>query len=213
MKECSLFEETLFFTSYRYCIGRKSYVSSFAYELPQHFYHKLSSARRKFTSKDIRKCIEEKLQWLPIKVIIRGSLLETNYLTTLLEFIYQQNIQSEKELLTYTNIVYNPNNKTFTFKRCEAPEKEYFIESTIDALIDWEAFASCFEGKFKYYNNEPYFRAWKHKTEIMPPPEDQFRKRVFGWEPVWIPLNEYLNNSMCYIQEETFLTKIQDEKV
>ena len=41
-EQCSLFEEMLMWTSYRYCIGRHTYVTSLAGEMAQHYYNRLS---------------------------------------------------------------------------------------------------------------------------------------------------------------------------
>ena len=39
--KCSMFEEMLMWTSYRYCIGRHTYVTSMAGEMAQNYYDRL----------------------------------------------------------------------------------------------------------------------------------------------------------------------------
>ena len=45
------FEEMLMWTSYRYAIGRKTYVSCLAHEIPQHYYEKLSKEKGGLTGR------------------------------------------------------------------------------------------------------------------------------------------------------------------
>lgn len=52
-------EEMLFWTSYRYCIGRKTYVSDLAYYMAKKYYPLLSDGRLEFAANDIRKEIED----------------------------------------------------------------------------------------------------------------------------------------------------------
>jgi hypothetical protein len=50
----SLDEEMLMWTSYRYCIGRKTYVTSLASYIGKKYYNLLSDERAEFTLKDIK---------------------------------------------------------------------------------------------------------------------------------------------------------------
>lgn len=54
-------EEMLMWTSYRYCIGRHTYVSTLAPYIGQKYYKLLSDERLAFTAKDIRDCIKDAL--------------------------------------------------------------------------------------------------------------------------------------------------------
>ena len=60
-RKCSMDEEMLMWTSYRYCIGRHTYVSSLAPYIGQKYYNILSDDRLEFTAKDIRDCIKDAL--------------------------------------------------------------------------------------------------------------------------------------------------------
>ena len=64
------FEEMLMWTSYRYAIGRKTYVSCLSYEIPQHYYKKLSKERREFIANDIRREIANHLICMPFSLTI-----------------------------------------------------------------------------------------------------------------------------------------------
>ena len=65
--QCTLFEEMLMWTSYRYCIGRKTYVSTMAHEMAQYFYDRLPDMRMEQTVEDIRREIYDKLRFLPFE--------------------------------------------------------------------------------------------------------------------------------------------------
>lgn len=58
---CSMDEEMLMWTSYRYCIGRHTYVSSLAPYIGRKYYKLLSDERLEFAAKDIRDCIKDAL--------------------------------------------------------------------------------------------------------------------------------------------------------
>ena len=99
-EQCSLFEEMLMWTSYRYCIGRHTYVTSLAGEIAQHYYNRLSDERMEFTATDIRKEISDKLQWLPFNFKIHRMYDSDpfNPLDALLTFIQKNNIDTIDEL-------------------------------------------------------------------------------------------------------------------
>ena len=58
---CSMDEEMLMWTSYRYCIGRHTYVSSLAPYIGRKYYNLLSDERLAFTANDIRDSIKDAL--------------------------------------------------------------------------------------------------------------------------------------------------------
>ena len=96
-------------TSYRYCIGRKSYVSCMSYEIPQSYYHRLSDERKQFVANDVRGEILDKLKWLPTGINISRTYNtdELNPIKVLIEFFTQENIQSLDEFLTYRDLTYD----------------------------------------------------------------------------------------------------------
>ena len=115
---CSLFEEMLMWTSYRYCIGRHTYVTSLAGEIAQHYYNRLSDERMEFTVTDIRGEIYDRLQLLPFnfrihRIYTNDSL---NPLDALLTFIQKNNIDTIDELYKYTNIEYNAHTDEYKFE-------------------------------------------------------------------------------------------------
>ena len=63
VEHCSLFEEMLMWTSYRYCIGRHTYVVTMAYDIAQHYYNKLTDEQKEHAADDIRQQILHQLLW------------------------------------------------------------------------------------------------------------------------------------------------------
>ena len=95
-KKCSTFEEMLMWTSYRYCIGRHTYVTSLAGEIAQNYYDRLDDDRLEFTANDIRSQIYDKLQWLPFQFNIHRMYNDDpfNPIDVLMEFIDRLGIMS-----------------------------------------------------------------------------------------------------------------------
>ena len=71
--KCSDFEEMLMWTSYRYCIGRHTYVITMADDIGKHYYNKLSKERKEFTAQDIRNEIMTHLSYLPFSFRIHRT--------------------------------------------------------------------------------------------------------------------------------------------
>ena len=161
-EKCSLFEEMLMWTSYRYCIGRKSYVSSMANDIAQHYYNRLSDERKTFTANDIRKEIYDKLSWFPFKFTIHRIYNEDKLdpIDALLTFFEKENITSIKDLFTYSKIEYNSHTGEFTCDRCIPTITNYFSVFDIDELLPWANLASCFD----HENHKLIKKHWKTRN-------------------------------------------------
>lgn len=214
---CSLFEEMLMWTSYRYAIGRKSYVSSLAEELPQHYYNRLTDGRKIFTASDIRKEIYDHLRWLPFNFSIDRmyNTDELNPISVLMKFIEREKISNMNEFAYYKEVNYNSHTDDFTCVKSNPTLKEYFSISDIDDLIPWETFASCFDLKnHKFYKGEEVFKTWKRKTVPVEGKTHYFVNAEFGWEPIWINLNSFLKmGGYCaYMFEKDIVNELKDIK-
>lgn len=221
---CSLFEEMLMWTSYRYCIGRHTYVTSLAGEIAQHYYNRLSDERMEFTATDIRGEIYDKLQLLPFnfrihRIYTNDSL---NPLDGFLTFIQKNNIDTIDELYKYTNIEYNAHTDEYNFEIKKPTIKSYFSVSDIDDLIPWENLAACFDKKNHKIITTEYegktethrcFKSWKKVSVPCEGKPGYYKVSEFGWEPIWIVVDEYLKtgNTNRYLADE-FITKVEDIK-
>lgn len=221
---CSLFEEMLMWTSYRYCIGRHTYVTSLAGEIAQHYYNRLSDERMEFTATDIRREIYDKLQWLPFnfKILMMHVNDSPNPLDTLLTFIWKNNIDTIDEFSKYTNLEYVAYADEYKFEIKKPTITSYFSVSDIDDLIPWENLAACFDKKNHKIVTTEYegktethrcFKSWKRVSVSCEDKPGYYKMSEFGWEPIWIVVDEYLKtgNTNRYLVDE-FITKVEDCK-
>jgi len=223
-EKCSLFEEMLMWTSYRYCIGRHTYVTSLAGEMAQHYYDRLTDERMEFTASDIRREIYDKLQWLPFKFNIHRmyDCDPLNPLDALLTFIQKNNIDTTDEFYKYANLEYDAHTDEYKFETKTPTIKSYFSVNDIEDLIPWENLAACFDKKnhkiitTEYDGKTETHRCFKSWKRVSVPCEDKpgyYRVSEFGWIPVWIVVDTYLKsgNTNRYLGDE-FITKVEDIK-
>lgn len=221
---CSLFEEMLMWTSYRYCIGRHTYVTSLAGEIAQHYYNRLSDERMEFTAKDIRREIYDKLQWLPFNFNINRMYDSDpfNPLDALLTFIQKNNIDTINELYKYSSIEYDAHNGEYMCEIKKPTIKSYFSSSDIEDLIPWENLAACFDKKnhkivtTEYEGKTETHRCFKSWKKVSVPCEDKpgyYQTLELGWTPIWVVVDDYLKtgNTNRYLIDE-FITKVEDYK-
>ena len=223
-KGCSLFEEMLMWTSYRYCIGRHTYVTSLAGEMAQHYYDKLSDERLEFTAKDIRSEIMYHLEFLPFKFRIQRwyEADEFNPIKVLMTFLKDYKIDSYDEFIKVCNLEYDVNHNTFTFEKKEPTLKSYFSVSDIEDLLPWENLAACFDKKnhkmvtLEYDDGKTEthecFQSWTRKTVPMEDKPGYVRSAEWGWEPVWIDVDDYIKtgDNHRYINEE-YIKEIKEK--
>ena len=223
-EKCSLFEEMLMWTSYRYCIGRHTYVTSLAGEMAQHYYDKLSDERLEFTANDIRMEIYDKLQWLPFKFNIHRMYDSDplNPLDVLMEFIDRLGIMSLDQFLSYSNIEYDVHNDKFEWEKKTPTIKSYFSISDIDDLIPWNNLAACFDKKNHKIITTEYdgktetyecFKTWVRKSVPCEDKPGYYRQTEFGWEPRWVVVDEYLKTGNTYkTLNEDFIKDIKEKE-
>ena len=221
-EKCSLFEEMLMWTSYRYCIGRHTYVTSLAGEMAQHYYDKLSDERLEFTANDIRREIYDKLQWLPFKFNIHRMYNEDSFdpIDVIMTFIQKENIKSLDEFASYAELEYDAHKDEYVFDKKTPTIKSFFNISDIEDLLPWADLASCFDKKnhkivtTEYEGKTETHRCFKSWKRVSVPCEDKpgyYRVSEFGWTPIWIVVDEYLKsgNTNRYLADE-FITNVDD---
>lgn len=145
-----MFMEDLLWTSYRYCIGRHTYVSTLARDMGTYFYDKLSDGRKKGIAEDIRLQIAEKLQMEPFNFCYDWSVprKERKPLEHLLEFINSQNFESERGLMKFTCIrVYKQDGELkYETAKTENPKHELPIyEFELLDYLPWADLASLYD--------------------------------------------------------------------
>lgn len=207
-EKCSLDEEMLMWTSYRYCIGRRTYVTEMAYYIAQKYYPILSDERRLFTADDIRREIFDKLKWVVPNYEIHRFYSEEPFhpLENLFEFINRENINSVEEFITYANINYDVPKDKFTFDKCTPNVRKYVNTSDFEDLIPWMDLANCFDTKCHKIaelndgTEVEVFPSWQRKSVKMED-SDMYRITSFGWEPIWKSVNDFIRKgrNMYYI--------------
>jgi len=221
-EKCSLFEEMLMWTSYRYCIGRHTYVTSLASEMAQHYYNKLEDDRKEFTATDIRKEIMDKLRFLPFSFNI-SRWYDTdayNPIEVFMNFLDRYKVESYDNLITYNKVEYDVNHDEFTFEKKIPTIKSYFSVSDIDELLPWENLAACFDVKNHKMVTIEYdgkteklecFKSWVRKSVPIEDRPGYYRTAEFGWEPVWVCVDEYvkMGDGHHYLNSD-YVTKVED---
>ena len=147
-----IFMEDLLWTSYRYCIGRHTYVSSLAKDMGDYFYDELTDERKIHIAEDIRSQIEDRLHAESFNFSYDWSVprRERRPLEHLLEFINSQDFTSEKDLIKFTRIeAYKKNGKlNYETSKTENPKFELPVyEFELLDYLPWADLASLFDIK------------------------------------------------------------------
>ena len=152
-QEISIDEEMLIWTSYRYCIGRKTYVSTLASYIAKKYYDLLSNERLDFMARDIRSCIYDQLRFNTVSFNYEGSVFEKerNALADFLTWI-NENIAKDsdwlgiKEIICYKDSYSDNAPKKFEIRKSDRVTLKPF-QSDFEDLLTWEKLASFFDKK------------------------------------------------------------------
>lgn len=216
-------EEMLMWTSYRYCIGRQTYVSTLAPYIGKKYYPLLSNEQSDFTAKDIRRCIEDVLNHGLLTFKYDGTIFEderdalNDFLTWL-----NENIQSDKDLIGIDTIeCYRESYKKDEPKKFFVTKKSHYefskYEHEFSDLLVWHKLSSLFDRKnhvkvlVKYDGKEECkecFYAWcKTLTQV----EDGLYKNTpWKYEKRLVSVERYLERGeYCGYLNEECITKIE----
>jgi hypothetical protein len=221
-RKCSIDEEMLMWTSYRYCIGRKTYVNTLANYIASHYYPILSDERKQFTAKDIKDCINQVLFLSTPSLCYNGNVSYDNRdgLDDLIKYL-NENVNGEKDLIGIKSI--EVIQKSYTnpekyFETSPLNRNRTILDFDLQDLLIWYNLAQCFNIKdykkvwYKTDSDEASvlcFKTWMNKYIES---EDGFHYRSrFKYEERYIPITDYLSNpSMIrYINPDSIL-KIED---
>ena len=188
----SLDEEMLMFTSYRYCIGRKTYVTSLAPYIGKKYYPLLSVERAEFTAQDIRRCIGDCLQFNHPSFEYDSTVAEkernplSDYIIWLNNNVSDHSdLQGIKEIVCYKDSYKDNEPKKYDVVRCERKTLEVF-EHDITDLLEWDTLASLFDRK----NHKLVTIKYNGETRVI---------RCFeAWTKVTVPTGERQGNLMWY---------------
>lgn len=194
------FENFLVWTSLRYCIGRKSYVISYADDYAQ-VYNDFNDKERKTFAVDIRRQIAEQLRFLPFSLKIErlseGDLYDQ--IGTLLQFINIEQIKSFKQLAKYCEVVYDEQTGVYKSRTQEPKQTEYIYSSDIDDLLCWDLLANLFDVDMHRMltltdgSKVEAFPYWTRDLEQIG--DGLYKNKDFGWHVEWKPLKEFLKGN------------------
>lgn len=213
-KQCSLDEEMLMWTSYRYCIGRHTYVSTLAQYIGQKYYGILSDEKLEFTAQDIRNCIYD--------VVSMGSggvefhydhtipEKDRNALSDLIEYI-NGNVQTEddiayvKQIRCYKESYRDDEPKKFSLTKELNGVRQQFFRIDIADLLEWHTLASLFDKKnhemvtVRHTENGEViekqmecFKTWKKKYEETEGKPGYYTEVNMKWEECYIDVEHYI---------------------
>lgn len=204
---CSMDEEMLMWTSYRYCIGRKTYVNTLASYIAKKYYHILSDERLEFTASDIRKCIEDVLRLGMCDFSYDGTVSygERNPIPDFLEWL-NGNVNSEKDLIGIEGVTcYKESYAKGTPKsyRVHNVTPHYNItayDHELSDLLVWNDLASCFDKKnhkiihTNVNGKEEDIECFESWVEDTVPCDDNpmyCRHKPWSWKKVWKSVEDF----------------------
>ena len=217
---CSIDEEMLMWTSYRYCIGRKTYVTSLAYYIAQKYYDKLSDERLEFTAEDIRDCIADILSFHRCCTLRYDGTVSRNRrypLEDLLTAMSENGIDSQekaiavKEISVYCENYSDDAPKKFGIITGEENVRDYFDQSDIDELIPWACLASYFDKKnyvtvHTEMNGEKKdvlcYEGWTEDLLPIEGSKNTFRRWPMHWKKVYYAVDNGMHEYTGHIAEE-----------
>lgn len=208
-QELSINEEMLMWTSYRYCIGRKTYVNSLAPYIGQKYYKLLSDACAEHTAIDIRERIGDCLRFGHPGFYYEGTVSrdERNHLADYLTWI-TDNVNSKEDLYNIEKIVcYKDGYGDKYEKKFDVVRKErewtHIYESDFSDLLVWEELASLMDKKnhkiavIKFNDKVEELEVFPVWRKICVPMENEpgyYKEVKWKYERCWKSVDNYLKN-------------------
>lgn len=205
----SLDEEMLMWTSYRYCIGRKTYVNSLASYIGKKYYHLLNDNKAQHTAVDIRKCIADCLRFQTPAFDYDGTINyeDRNPIADYLSWL-TDNVNSSKDLYNTKKIScykkgYGDKYPKLFEVQISDKEWTHIYESDIENYLCWEDLASLFDRKHHInvtveFNGETKvlecFEVWRHKYITCEDNSMYIRPVEWKWEKRYMSVENYLQS-------------------
>lgn len=226
-QECSVDEEMLMWTSYRYCIGRKTYVSSLASYMAKKYYNILSKERKEFTASDIRNCIEDVFRFGGIDFNYDYN-VNRNERNPVMDFMMwiNDNINDEKDWLNIKSVVcykesYNPDApKLFKIITSDNPSRIPVYQHEFSDLMIWNDLATLFDVKnhkivhVNFNGQEQDIECFESIVQDTVPCEDNpgyCKFKDWSWKKVWKSVDNFISRGeYCGYIDEEFIVDIKD---
>ena len=210
----SLEEEMLVWTSYRYCIGRHTYVSCLAPYIGQTYYDKLTDDKLAFMSEDIRNCIAQSLKANTPSFTYDIYSENLNPIADYLQWL-TDNISNTKDLAGIKEIIcgISKGEKVYYLTKTERPLLTAY-ESDFYDLLAWEDLASFFDKKnyktvtVNHDGKEEdilCFESWK--KQVKPDNNGYYTYIPWKWEKCYKSIENYLEGKLTYINPD-YIVKV-----
>ena len=204
-KELSLDDEMIFWTSYRYCIGRHTYVNSLADYMAKKYWDLLSDDQKRHAAQDIRECISDTLRIGPPNMEYEYTVPREDRrgLEDLLDVFAKENITNPEKIKSIK--FYKKNYKETTPVEYEieeyiSPRQMLGISFNLNDLTPWMRLAELFDiDNHKVINGHKVFESYREKLE---PVDDKYYRAIpYQYEKCYIDVESYINGSIKYINE------------
>ena len=222
----SLDEEMLMWTSYRYCIGRKTYVNSLAPYIGQKYYNLLSDARAEHAATDIRQCIADCLRFHKPSFEYEGT-VDRDDRNALVDYVMwiNENVTSKNDLFNTEKIVCYKDGYGEKYDKkydvhTRGKEWTHIFESDFEDLVIWETLASLFDRKHhkmitvKYDGKVEEIRCFETIEKAYAPVPDNpgfVRPVEWKWRKCWKSVNSFLTlGENAGSLNEEYIVEIKD---
>lgn len=215
-----MYYEDLIWMSYRYCIGRKTIVAhSHAGDIAQNSYYHFSDDRKEFMATDIRKCINDTINWRKnidchdYRIVIPDDGMSR----IIYSLIKEHGIKLSKKF-NFDDYKYVIDNSSIEIKKYEENKGEIknvsssFIVDFHDCL-PWIKLANLFDKKC-HRNITTEFNGEIKTAECFPYPYICISGDDIIIDKKWCNIERYLENTVVdsYI-DDRYIIKIDDVEI
>lgn len=205
----NLEEEMLVWTSYRYCIGRQTYVSCLAPYIGRTYYDKLTDDKLEFMSEDIRNCIANSLKCNTPSFTYDIYIEDKNPITDYLQWL-TDNVSNTEDLFGIQEIIcgLSKGEKVYYVTKTNKPLPTAY-EHEFHDLLAWEDLASFFDKKnYKTVTvncdgkeeDILCFESWK--KQVKPDDNGYYTYVPWKWEKCYKSVEDYLEGKLTYINPD-----------
>jgi hypothetical protein len=218
-------EEALMWTSYRYSIGRHTYVAELAYYMAEKYYNLLSDERMEFSAEDIRREILSHLENFPghVEYDFNVSKEDRRPLEDMLQYWSDNSIDTLEKILSIDKIeIYHegyakglPHKYRVVTK--EPNTSQYMSQMEIDDLIPWANLASVFDKKnyklvHSKYKGKEYsivaFESWHHACKQSDDKKGFYQDIPWKYEKIYVPVDKFVSGTKntTFIDPDTIIS-------
>lgn len=201
----SLDDEMIFWTSYRYCIGRHTYVNSLAEYMAKKYWNLLSDNQKRRAAEDIRMCIADYLRMSPINMTYDWNIpqAERRGLEDLFDLMIEENIDREKFFSLKSIYFHKENSELKADIEYDAkPSNIVSYSIRFEDLIPWMRLAELFDidnHKRIDFNCKVYTVVESYRTKFRQFSEDYYQEVPYEFEKCYIDVEELQKGNVVYV--------------